>query len=159
MALDRRAFLGRVAAVATASAVAPALTLPSPAQAAIWKKRLTGADLDTNSRWQVAGTDLGIPYVLENGSIGYLFGDTFNTPWPEGPPLPNDWRSPVMLRSNVHPGAPGGIVFDSAARVAGNGRAPEIMHNGHHGIGDRRPVGGHVSSPTTGSASRRPAAS
>ncbi|MFI0794846.1 DUF4185 domain-containing protein [Micromonospora rubida] len=135
MTLDRRAFLGRVAAVATASAVAPALALPGPAQAATWKKRLTGADLDTNSRWQVAGTDLGIPYVLENGSIGYLFGDTFNTPWPEGPPLPNDWRSPVMLRSNVHPGAPGGIVFDSAARVAGNGRAPEIMHNGHHGIG------------------------
>ncbi|GAB3960468.1 hypothetical protein GCM10027614_82430 [Micromonospora vulcania] len=50
----------------------------------MWKKRLTGADLDTNSRWRVAGTDLGIPYVLENGSIGYLFGDTFNTPWPEG---------------------------------------------------------------------------
>jgi hypothetical protein len=35
---------------------------------AIWKKRLTGADLDTNDRWHVAGTDLGIPYILENGS-------------------------------------------------------------------------------------------
>jgi hypothetical protein len=98
---------------------------------ATWKKRLTGADLDTNARWNVAGTDLGIPYVLENGSIGYLFGDTFNTPFPEGPPVPNDWRSPVMLRSNVHPGAEGGIVFDSAAKVAGNGRAPELFHNAH----------------------------
>lgn len=96
-----------------------------------WKKRLTGADLDTNARWNVAGTDLGIPYVLENGSIGYLFGDTFNTPFPEGPPVPNDWRSPVMLRSNVHPGSPEGIVFDSAAKVAGNGRAPELFFNAH----------------------------
>ena len=39
----------------------------------------------------------------------------------EGPPLPNDWRAPVMLRSNVDPAAE--IVFDSAAKVAGNGRA------------------------------------
>jgi hypothetical protein len=98
-----------------------------------WKKRLTGADLDTNSRWQVAGTDLGIPYILENGSIGYLFGDTFNTPRPEGPPLPNDWRSPVMLRSNVHPSAPSGIVFDSAAKVFANGRSPEILDHNAHG--------------------------
>jgi hypothetical protein len=26
-------------------------------------------------------------------------------------------------------------VFDSAAKVFGNGRAPELMHNGHNGIG------------------------
>lgn len=132
MTLNRRAFLGRMAAAGVAAAV-PSLLLPGQAQAATWKKRLTGADLDTNSRWQVAGTDLGIPYVLENGSIGYLFGDTFNTPWPEQPN--NDWRSPVMLRSAVHPSAQGGVVFDSAAKVFGNGRAPELMHNGHNGIG------------------------
>jgi hypothetical protein len=94
-----------------------------------WKKRLTGADLDTNSRWNVAGTDLGIPYVLENGSVGYLFGDTFSTPWPEDL---NDWRAPVMLRSNVHPAAASGIVFDSAAKVSGDGRVPEILdYNAH----------------------------
>jgi hypothetical protein len=100
-----------------------------------WKKRLTGADLDTNSRWQIAGTDLAIPYILENGSVGYLFGDTFSTPWPEGPPPPpqDGWRAPVLLRSNVHPSAPSGIVFDSAAKIAGNGHAPEILdHNAHH---------------------------
>lgn len=85
---------------------------------ATFKERLTGADRATNTRWQVAGTDLGIPYVLENGSIGYLFGDTFNTARPEV--ANNGWRSPVMLRSNVHPAAPGGIVFDSAAKVEGN---------------------------------------
>src|SRR3954447_6782441 len=136
--LDRRAFLGKAAIGGLVAAAAPTV-LPSvlptglgpqgllaSADAATWKKRVTGADLDTNARWSVAGTDLGIPYVLENGSIGYLFGDTFNTAWPEGPPVPNDWRSPVMLRSAIHPGAPGGVVFDSAARVAGNGRAPEL---------------------------------
>ncbi|KFY08822.1 hypothetical protein V492_05868 [Pseudogymnoascus sp. VKM F-4246] len=97
----------------------------------VYKKRLTGADLDTSQRWSVAGTDLGIPYVLENGAIGYLFGDTFNTAWPEQ--QNNDWRAPVMLRSAIHPGDPNGIVFDSAAGVAGDGNAPEIMHNGHRG--------------------------
>lgn len=90
-----------------------------------FKHRLTGADRATHSRWQVAGTDLGIPYRLENGSIGYLFGDTFNTMQPEV--ANNGWRSPVMLRSNVHPAAPGGIVFDSAAKVSGNGFAPGIL--------------------------------
>lgn len=133
MALSRRAFVvGGLAAAGLAVSAGPAT---ERADAAVWRKRLTGADLDTNWRWRVAGTDLGIPYVLENGSIGYLFGDTFNTPFPEGPPLPNDWRSPVLLRSNVHPGAAGGVVFDSAAKVWGNGRTPEIMHNGHNGIG------------------------
>ncbi|MFI5728709.1 DUF4185 domain-containing protein [Kribbella sp. NPDC051587] len=132
MPIKRRTFLAATATGLAASATGGVLA-PQIAQAATWKKRLTGADLDTNSRWQVAGTDLGIPYVLENGSIGYLFGDTFNSPWPEQ--QNNDWRSPVMLRSAVHPNAAGGIVFDSAARVAGNGRAPEIMHNGHNGIG------------------------
>src|ERR1044072_4342177 len=103
---------------------------------ATWKKRLTGEDLDTNRRWNVAGTDLGIPYLLENGSVGFLFGDTFGSARPESG---NHWRSPVMLRSNVHPAAPEGIVFDSAAKISGVGRAPEILnHNAHN-----RPPGGH----------------
>ena len=91
-------------------------------------KRLTGADLDTARRWWVAGTDLGIPYLLENGSVGFLFGDTFASAWPE---QQDNWRSPVMLRSNVHPSAPGGIVFDSAARVQGDGLAPPLMDYFH----------------------------
>ena len=111
----------------------PGLLVQKPSPQAIWKKRLTGADLDTNRRWKVAGTDLGIPYVLENGSIGYLFGDTFDKPWPESG---SDWRAPVMLRSNIHPAAPGGIVFDSAAKVLGDGRAPEILDiNAHENPG------------------------
>lgn len=101
-----------------------------PGPRASWKKRLTGADLDTSSRWQVAGTDLGIPYVLENLSIGYLFGDTFSSPWPEDG---LGWRSPVLLRSNSTPGSVPGIIWDSAASVPGDGFTPEIMHNGHFG--------------------------
>lgn len=128
---DRRTLLSR-GLLLGAAATLPQLTLIGDAQAATWRKRLTGADLYTARRWQVAGTDLGIPYVLENGSIGYLFGDTFSRAWPEDG---GAWRSPVMLRSSLHPAAPGGIVFDSAAKVAGDGMAPEIMHNGHHGIG------------------------
>jgi hypothetical protein len=95
-------------------------------QPAQFVKRLTGAD--TARRWRVAGTDLGIPYLLENGSVGFLFGDTFASAWPE---QQDDQRSPVMLRSNVHPAAPGGIVFDSAARVQGDGRAPQLMDYVH----------------------------
>jgi hypothetical protein len=101
------------------------VTQPPPP--AVKKKRLTGLDLDTEKRWMVGGTDLGIPYVLENGSIGYLFGDTFSS-------SPNDgqnWRTPVMLRSAVHPSDPGGIVFDSAAKVAGNGMAPALFPSPH----------------------------
>lgn len=97
---------------------------------AYFKKRLTGADLDTASRWQVAGTDLGIPFKLENGSTGYLFGDTFSTANPFDPN--NDWRSPVALRSANDPATD--IVFDSAYKVAGNGRAPEIMFNAHQHV-------------------------
>lgn len=94
----------------------------------VWKKRLTGEDLDTGQRWGVAGTDLGIPYVLENESIGYLFGDTFSTQWPDDG---KGWRSPILLRSAAKPGEPDGVVFDSAAGVDGDGLAPEIMYNGH----------------------------
>ena len=94
-------------------------------------QRVTGADLDTCIRWDVCGTDLGIPYQLENGSFGYLFGDTFSTRNPEDPQPADSWRSPVMLRSSVVPGPNSPIVFDSAAKIQGNGHAPEIMPNGH----------------------------
>ena len=91
---------------------------------ALFKKRITGADLDTAHRWQIAGTDLGIPYVLENGAIGFLFGDTFSSAWPEEG---HGWRSPVMLRSHSLPGGTTGIVWDNAARVATNGFAPALF--------------------------------
>jgi hypothetical protein len=135
VSLNRRSF-GRVAlggtALAGTSSLIPGVAPETSASAlAIHRKRLTGADMYTSTNWRVAGTDLGIPYVLENGSIGYLLGDTFSGPWPEGR---EDHRSPVMLRSASDPGSPEGIVFDSAAKVAGNGRAPELMYNAHGGM-------------------------
>lgn len=97
--------------------------LPNEVPRAVMRKRITGADLDTAHRWQVAGTDLGIPYVLENGAIGFLFGDTFSTARPEEN---RDWRSPVMLRSHSQP-ATQSIIWDNAAGVGGDGLAPAIM--------------------------------
>lgn len=138
---DRRQFLKTSAGLAAAgmapdlfgqsTSVQPFRPLPPPQTGrAVRKKQLTGAGLDTARRWKVAGTDLGIPYLLENGSVGFLFGDTFSTEQPENG---KDWRAPVMLRSNIHPGSPGGIVFDSAAKTAGNGIALEILdHNAHN---------------------------
>jgi hypothetical protein len=98
---------------------------------AIQVARVTGGDRESNWNWQVAGTDLGIPYLLENGSVGYLFGDTFSSTFPEGG---QGWRSPVGLRSATNPKT-SVIDFDSAYNLAGNGYAPELFHNGHFGVG------------------------
>lgn len=89
-------------------------------------RRITGADMYPQANWHIGGCDLGIPYVLENGSIGYLFGDTFDGPWPGGP----GWRSPVMMRSAMQPSDPG-FVFDSAARTGTPGYAQELCYNQH----------------------------
>ena len=96
--------------------------------------RDTGMDTSACPRFIVCGTDLGIPFLLPNGSVGYLFGDTFAV---AGPNIPNlrpgadHWRSPVMLRSNVMPVIGTPIKFDSAAALDGEGMAPEFMFNAH----------------------------
>src|SRR5262245_31713493 len=97
--------------------------LPKELPRARINKRITGADLDTAQRWKVAGTDLGIPYVLENGAIGFLFGDTFSSARPEEG---QGWRSPVMLRSHSQP-ATQSIIWDNAAGVGGDGFAAAII--------------------------------
>ena len=107
----------------------PPITVPPiPKERAKFVKRLTG--VDRTGHWQVGGTDLGIPYTLENGSTGYLFGDTFAEPMPgAGPP---SWRSPVLLRSDwARYPLDNGIIFDSAASVGSSGHTPEIMFNAH----------------------------
>lgn len=103
-------------------------------QRAHFVKQLTGTA--NSKRWWVWGTDLGIPYLLENNSVGYLFGDTFASASPDSQ---DQWRSPVMLRSNVHPAAPGGIEFDSAAGVAGDGRAAQLMFYVHGDPDNKNP--------------------
>ncbi len=97
--------------------------------------RVTGADMEPCKRWQVCGTDLGIPYLLENGSVGYLFGDTFASRNPEHTTM-RGWRSPVMLRSNTRPDINTPIIFDSAAGVDNKGSAPSVMWNGKNTAGE-----------------------
>ena len=45
----------------------------------------------TDARWDVGGTDLGHPFVLD-GRLGLVFGDTFAQPTAHGP----GWRSNVL---------------------------------------------------------------
>ncbi len=98
-------------------------------------QRVTGADTPSCRRWAVCGTDLGIPYLLNNSSVGYVFGDTFDTATPGHTIRAGGWRSPVILRSASDP-ATSLVVFDNAAGVAGNGMAPEVLPNGHHRGGE-----------------------
>lgn len=50
-----------------------------------------GSSGRTDARWNVGGTDLGHPFVLD-GRLGLVFGDTFAVPAPSGP----GWRSNVL---------------------------------------------------------------
>lgn len=102
--------------------------------------RITGYDRAPRWRWGVGGTDLGIPYLLENGSVGFQFGDTFTSAFPDGRPGEGQgWRSPVILRSNVNP-ANAEIVFDSAFGVAGDGVAPDVVFNAKNKAGTWNPL-------------------
>lgn len=73
----------------------------------------------------VAGTDLGIPFRMPDGSIGFVLGDTFggNRPRVGGP----NWRSPVLLVSDTHD-VTKPIRFTRAAR--GGRQLIDYAHNG-----------------------------
>ena len=91
-------------------------------------------DMDPCWRFTVCGTDLMVPFLLPNGSVGYMTGDTFAVAGPYQDPLPpggDKWRSPVMLRSSEMPKLHDPIDFDSAAGLAGEGVAPEFIYNSH----------------------------
>ncbi|MGW5152171.1 DUF4185 domain-containing protein, partial [Rhodococcus koreensis] len=66
-------------------------------------------------QFDIGGTDLGIPFRMPNGQIGFLLGDTFAGTQPQvgGP----NWRSPMLLRSTTHD-VTTPITFASAARGA-----------------------------------------
>lgn len=87
---------------------------------ALKKAPLTGPGT-SSMQWHVNGTDLGIPFLLGDDSVGFLFGDTFDAPGVGGP----GWRSPVLLRSSSAPAE--GIVFE------GSGYAPQILDSPHSG--------------------------
>lgn len=113
-------------------AVGGAFTATQPAQA-FWPftpkaniTRVTGVDMTPCVQWSVCGTDLGIPYKTIDGSVGYIFGDTFSTRNPEDAPGNNGWRSPVILRAGANAPASQNM-FTSAAGVAGNSFAPGVL--------------------------------
>ncbi|WP_344870128.1 DUF4185 domain-containing protein, partial [Rhodococcus aetherivorans] len=65
----------------------------------------------------VGGTDLGIPFVMPNGKVGFVLGDTFGGTQPWGPPITGltNWRSPVILKSPTRDMAQP-IAFDGACK-------------------------------------------
>lgn len=95
---------------------------------AFFVDRVSGADRSTWTKGQVAGTDLGIPFIGENGQfVSFLFGDSFTNQQAGGP----GWRSPVAFRSTNDPKTQT-IVFDSAYMVpASGGYTPDLFWNGH----------------------------
>lgn len=106
-------------------------TAPSLSRATL-TARVTGIDIQNTTRFGVGGTDLGMPFELENGSVGFIFGDTFSGRDPGSA----DWRSQVMLRSNVVPNKTTPIVFDSAAGLGGDGIAPQLISSEHNTSGN-----------------------
>lgn len=95
--------------------------------------RLTGtANSEACVRWSVCGTDLGIPYLRRDGSVGITFGDTFSSSTPD---QGSGWRSPVILHSSSDP-KHHTIKFSGAAGVQGDGYTPEVTGNGHNSGGE-----------------------
>ena len=71
---------------------------------------------ETEARYQVKGTDLGIMWTDERGQILAAFGDTFGPGWNgfnsgSTDPATIDWRSNTLARSNDHNPAHG-MSFD-----------------------------------------------
>jgi len=101
------------------------LTTPNTLQAQFIRD-ITGPGI--TSRFGLEGTDLGIPFIIPNGSCMYLFGDTFDGMDPGSA----GWRAPVGLRSQtgITNGTRlvDGIVWDNAA---GGARAKELTENYH----------------------------
>jgi D-arabinan endo alpha-(1,5)-arabinofuranosidase len=82
---------------------------------------------ETEARYQVKGTDLGIMWTDERGQILTAFGDTFGTGWNgfgSGSPVDPatvDWRSNTLARSNDHNPA-NGMSFDFVTDRTGHAK-------------------------------------
>jgi hypothetical protein len=91
---------------------------------------------ETEARYQVRGTDLGIMWTDERGQILVAFGDTFGTGWngfTSGPadPATIDWRSNTLARSNDHNPA-NGMSFDFVTDRPGHAKEllPSLKQDG-----------------------------
>jgi hypothetical protein len=107
---------GAGAGVGVLSAEGPVCLAPSgmsetgPRATASPVAALTGTQSinETEARYRVKGTDLGIMWTDERGQVLTAFGDTFGTGWTgfgSGSPVDPatvDWRSNTLARSNDH---------------------------------------------------------
>ncbi len=124
--LTQRARAGAVLAALTAatatvtvSAAAPGAAHTAPRGQANPVAVITGAGSinETEARYQIKGTDLGIMWTDERGQILAAFGDTFGAGWGGsstgfGDPATNDWRSNTLARSSDRNPADG-MSFDN----------------------------------------------
>src|SRR5262249_12824657 len=111
--LTYRAGVGAVLAVLIAAV--PVTVIPTgiaqaaPTATASPVAALTGVRSinETEARYQVKGTDLGIMWTDERGQILVAFGDTFGAGWNGfssgfADPVKIDWRSNTLARSSDH---------------------------------------------------------
>jgi hypothetical protein len=91
---------------------------------------------ETEARYQVKGTDLGIMWADERGQILIAFGDTFGARWNgfnsgSADPVPVDWRSNTLARSNDHNPA-NGMSFDFVTDRPGHAKEllPSLKQDG-----------------------------
>jgi hypothetical protein len=92
---------------------------------------------ETEARYRVKGTDLGIMWTDERGQVLTAFGDTFGTGWTgfgSGSPVDPatvDWRSNTLARSNDHNLADG-MSFDFVTDRPGHAKEllPSLKQDG-----------------------------
>ncbi|MBQ7194518.1 MAG: DUF4185 domain-containing protein [Bacteroidales bacterium] len=100
---------------------------------------------NTNSRFNVGGTDLGIVWQIEPGRFGMFFGDTFGSDFRPNysAPGPNggSWRSNVLLFSNDTDLSDGMVISD--AYMEGK-QAGQVCFSAHNTSGN----GDYTSIPT-----------
>jgi hypothetical protein len=135
---------GAGAALAVLIAAVPVgLAPPGMAQTAPRAKAspvaaLTGTQSinETEARYQVKGTDLGIMWTDERGQILAAFGDTFGTGWNgfssgSADPATVDWRSNTLARSSDHNPAKG-MFFDFVTDRPGHAKElrPSLKQDG-----------------------------
>ncbi|MGH3813029.1 MAG: DUF4185 domain-containing protein [Pseudonocardiaceae bacterium] len=101
------AALSAAAAAVTVSAAAPGAAQTAPRGQASPVAVITGAESinETEARYKIKGTDLGIMWTDERGQILAAFGDTFGAGWGGtssgfGDPVTIDWRSNTLARSS-----------------------------------------------------------
>jgi len=106
-----------------------------------------GVDNQTISKYDVAGTDLGIPWEIAPGKYGLFFGDTFGStfkPTDGGGGNGSNWRGNVLLFS-TDTDLSDGLTITSAAMNASAKYAREICLSSHDTSGN----GDYTSIPTS----------